>query len=213
MTYFYIKSRGMASSKQCSTCQKYMASMYCIGCDAYFCAKDFRGHREILFNEMDGIMGERNELQEQINTVGQQNDTNSPLIGQINDWEKITIEKVKKTAKHAREQASQLLNSKRVKITNEFKSFSQELVDLKESENFVEHDLTRLQQMVRQFDQDLKQLKQPVSVELSTEQSDQTNWDRLIYVQEKRTSNKKKQQQQEAPPPGNCSLANCELCQ
>jgi predicted protein tyrosine phosphatase len=211
MTFFYNESTGMANSKQCSTCQKYVAAMHCIGCDSYFCAKDFRGHRQKLFNKMDGIIGERNELQEQINTIAQLNDTQSPLIGKINEWEKITIEKVKKTAKHAREQASQLLNSKRVKITNEFKSFSQELVDLKESENFVEYDLTRLQQMVRQFDQDLKQLKQPASIELSTEQSDRINWDRLIYVQEKPTLNKKQQQQQETSP-SKRSSTNCELC-
>jgi hypothetical protein len=89
-----IASIGMAKANRCSTCQKQPGAMYCIGCDAYFCAKDFRGHREILFHEMDGLVGERNDLQEKINKATQNNDCRSPLIEQINKWEKTTIDKV-----------------------------------------------------------------------------------------------------------------------
>ncbi len=59
-------------------------------------------------------------------------------------------------AVQACQQAIQLLNSKWMKLNTEFKSFSQELTDLKESEDYVEHDLTRLNQMISQFKQDLR---------------------------------------------------------
>jgi chromosome segregation ATPase len=188
----------MAKANRCSTCQKQSGPMHCTGCDAYFCAKDFRGHREILFNEMEGLVEKRNDLQEKINKTTQKNDSNSSLIEEINKWEKLIIEQVKKVAETARQEAFQLLNSKRVKITYEFKTFSEELADLKESENFVEQDLASLKQKIREFHQDLTQLTQPVTIELNTKQSDGIQWNRLIYVQEKSTSAECQQSQQQA---------------
>jgi hypothetical protein len=198
MTLYCIKSTGMAKANRCSTCQKQPGVIHCIGCDAYFCTKDFRGHREILFHEMDGLVGERNDLQEEINKATQNNDSRSPLIEQINKWEKTTIDKVKQTAENVRQQTFQLLNSKRIKITNEFKDFSEELAELKESENFVEHDLTRLKDMIRQFHQVLTQLTQPVTIELNTKESDAVKWDNLIYVHEKPTDTGRQQPQVQA---------------
>jgi hypothetical protein len=146
---------------------------------------------------MDGLVEERNNLQEKINETTQKNGSHSPLIEEINKWEKITIEKIKQIAENTRQQAFEFLNSKRVKIINEFKGFSAELADLKESENFVEHDLTRLKQMIYQFQQDLTQLAQPVTTDLNTSESDRIKWDRLIYVQEKATNTGRQQQQKQ----------------
>jgi len=80
------------------------------------------------------------------------------------------------------------LNAKRVKINTEFKSFSEELAHLKESKNYVEHDLKRLNQMISQFKQDLKQSTQPTTIVLRTEKSDGINWESLIYVEEKQAT-------------------------
>jgi len=188
----------MTTSKRCSRCNKELGPMYCTGCDEYFCWKDFKIHREEIFTEMDKIVEERNRLQDAINTEVQHNDQQSPLIAQIDKWQNSTIEKVKQVAAQARQQAIELLNSKRMKINTEFKNFSQELVRLKESENYVEHDLTRLNKMISQFKQDLRQSTQPTTIELRTEQSDRINWDILIYVEEKQTSIAYQQRQQQA---------------
>jgi CO dehydrogenase/acetyl-CoA synthase beta subunit len=177
-------SIGMATSKQCSVCEKERGPMYCTGCDKYFCRKDFKIHGEEMFTEMDKIIEERNHLQDEITKGIQHNDQQNPLIEQIDKWQKNTIEKVNQVAAQARQQASELLNAKRVKINTEFKSFSQELAQLKESENYVEHDLTRLNQMISQFKQDLRQSTQPTTIVLHTEQSDKINWETLIYVEE-----------------------------
>jgi chromosome segregation ATPase len=145
---------------------------------------------------MDVLVEERNNLQEKINKATKQNDSCNPLIEQINAWEKITMEKVQLAAQHAREQAIQLLNSKCMKITDEFKSFSAKLTDLKETENYVEHDLSRLKQMIHQFQQDLRKLDQPVTIELNTKVSDGIKWNQVIYVQEKPINAERQQ-----PPP------------
>jgi len=159
--------------------------MHCTGCDEYFCWKDFKTHREAMFTELDKVIEKRNHLQDEINNVAKCNHQQSPLIQQINEWQDITIEKVKQVAAQVRQKAAHLLNSKQMKISTDFNDFSQELARLKESENFVEHDLTRLNQMISQFKQDLRQLTQPTTIKLHTEQSNEINWDRLIHIEDK----------------------------
>jgi len=185
-------------------CKKELGPMYCTGCDEYFCWKDFKTHREGMFTEMDRIVEERNRLQDAINNGVQSNDQQSPLIEQIDKWQKSAIEKVKQVAAQARQQVIQLLNSRRIKINTEFKSFSQELAHLKESENYVEYDLIRLNQMISQFKQDLRQSNQPTTIQLHTEQSDGINWDSLIYVEEKQTFTNNPQRQQAASKLNSC---------
>ncbi|CAF1225244.1 unnamed protein product [Adineta steineri] len=175
----------MTKSNQCSTCQKPMGIMYCTGCNSYFCSKDFRGHREVLFTKMEELVEERNELQEKINKTTQGNSLCNPLTEEINAWEKITVEKVRQTAEHARQQANQLINSKSMKITNKFRGFSDELADLKETEDYVEHDLTRLKQKINQFNIELAQLSQGTRLQLNRKESERINWNHILYVREK----------------------------
>ncbi|CAF1206911.1 unnamed protein product [Adineta steineri] len=159
--------------------------MHCTGCDGYFCAKDFRSHREILSTEMEELVEEHNKLQEKINKATKENNANNPVFEAINAWEKMTIEKVRQTAEYVRQQANQLMNSKSMEITNEFKGFFKELSHLKETEDYVEHDLTRLKQKIDQFNEDLAPLFQGTLTEINKEESEKINWDRIIYVQEK----------------------------
>ena len=187
----------MATPKRCSVCKKEWGPIYCTGCDAYLCMKDFKLHRDELSTKMDGVVEERNRLQDEINNVAQPNDQQNPLIEQIDQWQKVTIEKVKQVAAQARQQAIQLVTSKQEKITTEFQSFSQELAHLKESENYVEPDLTRLSQMINQLKQDLRQSTQQTTIILHTEQSDGIDWGRFIYVEEIQTNadNRERQKQ------------------
>jgi hypothetical protein len=178
----------MASSKRCSACEKELGPMYCTGCEKYFCWKDFTTHREGMFTVIDKIVEERNRLQDAINNEIQHSDQPNPLIEEINQWQKSTIKKIELVAAQARAQATELLNAKRVKINIEFKSFSQELARLRESKNYVEHDLTRLNQMISQFKKDLRQSAQAPTIVLHTEKSDGINWESLLYVEERQAT-------------------------
>lgn len=161
--------------------------MHCTDCDKYSCRKDFKIHSEKIFTEMDKIVEERNRLHDEIINRIQHNDQHNPLIEQIDKWQNITIEKIKQVAAQVRQQAQQFFDAKWVKINTEFKSFSQELAHLKELQNYAEYDLTRLNQGISQFKQDLTQSIQPTNIVLHTEQADKTNWKSLIYVEEKQT--------------------------
>jgi septal ring factor EnvC (AmiA/AmiB activator) len=173
----------MAVAKGCSMCGKQAGSVHCTGCDGYFCWKDIKTHREGMFIEMDKIVEERNHLQDQLNNGAQLNSQQNPVIEQIDVWEKNIIAKVKQAAAKARQQAIELLNAKRMKINTEFESFTKELIRLKDSEDYVEHDLTRLNQMIGQFKQGLKDSTQPNKIVLHTEQSNGINWECLIFVE------------------------------
>ena len=175
----------MASSKQCDTCSRPSASIHCIGCDKYFCNRDFVGHRNVLSGEIEKIVENRNQVQEAINnSIQPGNAQHSPVIAEIDKWEKTIIKKVKDVAAKTRERAIQLLTSNQTKIQTEFKKFSQELAALRESEDFIEPDLDRLNQMINQFKLDIKQSTQPTTIKLHTEQSNQIVWESLIYVEE-----------------------------
>jgi phage-related minor tail protein len=131
------------------------------------------------------ICGDRNDLQDKINKATQNKDSHSPLLARIDEWQGTTIEKVKQVAEQARNEAKRLLDSKRTEITSQFEKVSKELVQIKETEDFVEQDLVRLKQTVHQLNQSLKELAQPPTIELRTEQSDRIEWNRLMYVEAK----------------------------
>ncbi len=185
-------------TNRCSVCQKQLGTSYCTGCGVYFCTKDFKIHRRTLCNEIDTVIAHRNDLQEKINRVTQYSDFHSPLFVRVDEWQKMMTEKVKVVADHTRQQIAELLNSKRVKLGNDFNRFSQELIDLKQTENFVEHDVTRLKYRIHQFNQELKQLTRPLTIVLHTELSDRLVWSRLIYAEEKSTYAGIKQREQQA---------------
>jgi chromosome segregation ATPase len=169
--------------------------MHCTGCDEYFCCKDFKTHREGIFTKLDEIIEERNHLEVEVKTVTQNNNQKNPLLDQIDKWRDDTIEKVKQVAAQVRQEAIQLFNSKRTKISTDFQSLSQELTDLKKSENYAEHDLTRLSQMINNFIEDLAQATKPAMIKLYTGQSDAIDWNHVIYVRDEQIYTDMKQQQ------------------
>ena len=172
----------MASAKQCSMCQKAAGKVHCTGCDAYFCTKDYRQHRNTLDSQMDDIIVKRDHLQHQIGNVKPQDSSSDPLLIRISEWEKNTIDKVKHTANHARDEVVKLSTTNRDRILSKFKAFSAEMVELKESENFVESDLSRLQHMIDEFQRQVQQLNGQPSIVVDTERSDTIKWNELIHI-------------------------------
>ncbi len=175
----------MAAPKSCSKCEKGRGTFHCVGCDAYFCRRCYERHRQEMANQLEGFIGQHNELRQQINKETEEKNFDSPLLIEIEDWQRKTIEKVKKVAEQAKQQIVKLLNSKKTEIKSEFEKFSEELIQLKESEDFLEYDLERLKQTVDQLNQKLRKLSKQPEIELCKEKSHQIEWDTLIYTREK----------------------------
>ncbi len=175
----------MATPKSCSRCEKGRGTSFCVGCQAYFCKKCHQQHRDDMANQLEGFIGDRNGLQYQITEATKEENFDSPLLVEIEDWQSKTIEKVKRVAEQAKKQVIKLLNSKKTEIKSEFEKFSQELIQLKENEDLLENDLEYLKQTVGELNQKLKELSKQPGIELCKEQSDQIEWDTLIYIREK----------------------------
>jgi hypothetical protein len=197
------------TTNRCSVCQKQLGTSYCTGCGVYFCTKDFKSHRGVLFNEMNTLMAHRNDLQDKITKATQSSESHSPLLVKIDEWQKRMMEKVRIVADHTRQHVIELLNLKRVRLNNDFQRFSDELFDLKQTENFVEHDLSRFKYMIHQFNQELKQINKPITIALHTELSDRLVWSRLIYAEEKSTYARIQQQQQQKQEEG--KIIDCDF--
>ena len=177
----------MASSNRCSVCPKGAGTCFCPGCKSYFCDNDFISHRGMLVNGLDEITIERNELQEKINKTKSQKQSGTSILSRIDEWEEITIEKVKQAAEQVRQQVLKMMNSRKEEIMKEFQSLSQELEQLRETRAVLEQDLTRFKQQIARINIDLSQLSQLPAIELNTKQSDQIVWNRMIYVVENKS--------------------------
>jgi hypothetical protein len=180
-----VNGDKMAAPKSCSKCEKGRGTFHCVGCDAYFCKKCHQQHRDDMADQLEGLIGNRNELRQQINKETEEKNFGSPLLIEIEDWQTKTIEKVKRVAEQAKQQVVKLLNSKKTEIKSEFEKFSEKLIQLKENDDFLEYDLERLKQTVDQLNQKLKELSKQPEIDLCKEQSDQIEWDTLIYIREK----------------------------
>ncbi len=174
----------MATSNQFSVYEKDLQARFYFECKAYFCINVFRSYREELLNKMDGLVEDRNDLQDNINQATESNDFHCPFLSQIDEWHKFTVEKVKQVAENAYQQVIQLLGIKWLKIFTEFKIFSEELIYLNETKDFFEHVLTWLKQVIRQFHQDHKQLNQSFLIKFPLIRAH----NRLICVEEKSAS-------------------------
>ncbi|CAF4424551.1 unnamed protein product [Rotaria magnacalcarata] len=170
----------MASANRCSACKTRAETCFCPGCKAYFCDDDFQNHRASLFDELNVLTADRNDLHAQINEVSSNMQTDKQLA-KIGEWQRTTIEKVKQAAESARQQVMKIRNCKHEEIAKSFLVLSQELDELRD---IVEQDIVRLNQATRKLSDDLKKCAQSSEIELNVKQSDEIDWNRMIYVEE-----------------------------
>jgi chromosome segregation ATPase len=157
--------------------------------------KDLRIHREQLDNEIVGLIEDRNDLQNKMSEINQEENSRG-LLQEIDEWQKTTIKKVDQVAEQARQQVIKLLNSQRTNMMNEFEILSRELIQLKESKEYLEQNIESLRKTMQRLNQDLRLLKEQNAIELNMEQSNRIAWDRMIYVKGKATHTTNQQRQQ-----------------
>lgn len=176
--FFYIIPTEMSSLERCSICEKGKGTCLCVGCKAYFCEIHFNEHRGMLFNELDELVEDRNDLRDKINKITEYNKSNDLVLIQIDEREQNTVKEVKQAAEQARRKATQTqtMNFKRDQIKKQFEKISQVLIQYRETRDFDEQDLTQLKQAMRQICEDLKQLSESPAVEMYVTELDQIIW-------------------------------------
>ena len=122
---------------KCYACREEITTYICTGCSKHFCVDDLMKHREELKLQFHQIEDQRNQFAQTLND--QKN--NHPLIQQITQWERISIEKIRQTAQEQRNLIQQYAQTIQVK----FRSFTEEMQKTVKKKDFNEIILKKLQ--------------------------------------------------------------------
>ncbi|CAF3324301.1 unnamed protein product [Rotaria sp. Silwood2] len=170
-------------SNLCSICNKPSVKYFCIGCKKYFCPKDFKEHEQQLSVKFDNeIVRSHDELFDQIQKLERSNYLSSDLFAQIEQWKKLTINKVEKAAERARNELIELIDKQKIKITNQLEPITKEIRCHREEETFVENDIDRLKEKLNEIQKIVEQFIRKDTNKTIIVDNDEIDWNRLIYI-------------------------------
>jgi len=122
---------------KCYACEEEIITYMCMGCSQHFCIDDLMKHREELKLQFHQIEDQRNQFAQTLDDQKK----NHPLIQQITQWERISIEKIRQTAQEQRNLIQQYSQTIQVK----FRSFTEEMQKTVKKKDFNEIILKKLQ--------------------------------------------------------------------
>ena len=119
---------------------KQAAVFTCRGCGKNFCSKHVSSHRQALSEQLGPIVTEHDQLKA---TFSQHtsNPNLHPLMKQIDEWEKKSIEKIQLKAKEAREQLLEPTTIQINQLSKRIASTTDQIIKARELDDFVETDL------------------------------------------------------------------------
>ncbi|CAF0755297.1 unnamed protein product [Didymodactylos carnosus] len=166
------KVKQPSTSKKCDICQKHAGILLCTGCDQTFCRKDFNEHRQQLSTQLDIIIREHDLLKQ--NTEQICDATTSKVFDEIEKWEMEWMKKVKMAADRAREEVRDIVAEPKKQL----KRITDEIRSRMAEEDFVEYDLDRWMNEIKQLTVDVKAMPTTIVVE----SGDECEWKRIIKV-------------------------------
>jgi chromosome segregation ATPase len=125
---------------RCVVCGKEKASVKCEGCSRTFCYNHMTDHRQELSKQLDEIEVTR-DLFRQTLTEQSTEPRKHPLIQQIDQWERQSIDKIRQTADKARQLLLTHTTSHVTKIEVKLGKLTDQLRQNREESDFVETDL------------------------------------------------------------------------
>ena len=142
-------------SSICFTCKEETTTYSCPGCSKYFCFDDLANHRESLKPQFIEIEQQRNEFIEILHDQYKDNLNNHVLIKQINQWERISIEKIQRTANEQRQVLRHLIHGHGQYIQTKLDTLTDEMQKLAKRNDFNEIALNKsrkqLEDLKKQF--------------------------------------------------------------
>jgi len=125
---------------KCYACREEITTYICTGCSKHFCIYDLMKHREELKLQFHQIEDQRNQFAQTLDDQ-KSNRNNHPLIQQITQWERISIEKIRQTAEEQRNLIQQYAQTIEVKL----RSVTEEMQKTVKKKDFNEIILKKLQ--------------------------------------------------------------------
>ncbi|CAF1466931.1 unnamed protein product [Rotaria sp. Silwood1] len=192
-------------SNLCSICNKLPGIRFCIGCNTYFCPKDFREHERQLVIKFDNeIIRSHDELLDQLYKLEKSNYLSLDLFDQIEQWKKTTINKVEKAAEKAQHDLAELIHKKQAKVTKQLQSLTKEIRSRREEEIFLENDIDQLKQEIDKIRQKLEKFIQKDHNQSIIIENNQIDWNQFLYIREIEDERNIEEKQQSPEKQINC---------
>lgn len=181
----------VAESNPCSICKKPSAKFLCVGCSSYFCSTHFKEHEQQLSTRFDNeIVKLHDELFSQIQQREKFNQVQSDLFAHIEQWKKLTIEKIEKTAEQACNQLVELLDKQHMLVAKQFEPITKEIRTRREEDDFVESDIHRLRQQLHETQRVIQEIVRKDTEKSIIIKNDQIDWNQLIYIRGEQENSK-----------------------
>ncbi|CAF1581907.1 unnamed protein product [Rotaria magnacalcarata] len=124
----------------CSICGKVPSLSFCVGCERVFCTDHVEQHRLDLSSLLDRIVLEHDQCKQKIIQYTEESKSH-PLMKQIDEWEKQSIEKIQQVAVDARKQVLRTFGLFASDAITTMKNLTEELTRAQNNDNFFEKDL------------------------------------------------------------------------
>lgn len=122
----------------------------CDGCSARFCLVDLVKHRENLREEFDRVGIERDQLREMIND-SRDNPVKYPLMKEIDQWEDVSIERIRQMANECRENFFEYTKTFSSISLGKLDQWTKEMIEIRREENFNDLILHQMKQKLNQL--------------------------------------------------------------
>ncbi|CAF3438115.1 unnamed protein product [Rotaria socialis] len=169
---------SVRQQKTCVACQNGVA--ICSGCQESFCLTHFTEHRQELDKKMGEVVYEHNQLREALcsqNTV-------HPLVFRIEDWGKVSIQKIKNTVKQARTDLQAFLDRTKHRLVDSLGSIADQLKLSQTATVYTEKELDKWMKQLVELGQ---MFENPQNIEIVEDESRSSSV-RMIKVTEKSNS-------------------------
>ena len=144
-----------AGKTRCAICEKEKAILKCGGCGEDFCYNHFGNHRQQLSTRLEDIELNRDIFRQALSEcIGEME--KHPLMQQIDQWERDSVEKIRQTAKETRDILHRHMSANVNRIEVMLNNLTDQLRQSREDNNFFETDLHRWMEQLSKFNEELE---------------------------------------------------------
>ena len=136
----------------CITCNKRVSVATCDGCQQRYCTPHFNEHRQLLTQQMEHVVQDRNTLKEDLDG----NCKAHPLISDVDRWEQQSIKTIRNVANQARVEIETWLQKTKDTLNKSVSDMAEELKRRREEEDYTEKDLERWKEQLKKLRNDFE---------------------------------------------------------
>ncbi|CAF1950131.1 unnamed protein product [Rotaria magnacalcarata] len=138
----------------CTICNEERITYFCKGCSKEYCFSDLTKHRVILREQFDILAHDFNRFREKL--INEKEDSKQRvLIQEVDRWEEVSIEKIKKTAQECRRILLEHTDTNIMKTEKKLNRLMNDLEPLRQKDDLYETDLENLEKKLQSMKQEL----------------------------------------------------------